>query len=449
MKDNIDFGKENIPVLFRKMFIPTLLGMLSTALIVVVDGIFVGRGVGSNGLAAVNIASPLFMLFTGLGLLFGIGASVVVSIHLSKNKHKAANINFTQSLSVSSLLMLIITVLMLVFNKQIAYMFGASDLLLPLALEYINWIVPFSIFNVITIISSFFIRIDGSPKYAMYCSLIPAILNVILDYLFIFPLGWGLKGAALASGLSMVVGGIVSLIYLMFSPRVLHFYKPKLTIKSLRLTARNISYMLMIGFPAFIAEISLAFMVATGNNVFIRLLGEDGVAAFSIACYLFPLIFMMGNAIVESAQPIISFNHGAGYIHRTSHVTKLAVKTGIAFGLVITLFFIFFSKCVVGLFLDSSLNSYHIAVEGIPYFCLASLFFIFNLVIAGYFQSIEKLKAATAIILLRGYLFMFIFFMIMPELCGITGAWLAVPIAEFLTSLLIVVYFVKKNSKYN
>lgn len=447
LKDSIDFGKENIPILFKKMLIPTILGMLSTALIVVIDGIFVGRGIGSNGLAAVNIAVPLFMLFTGLGLMFGIGASVVVSIHLSKNKFKAANINFTQSLIVSVVLMLIVTVLLLVFNKQIAYLFGASEMLLPLALEYMNWIVPFSVFNMLAVIGLFFIRIDGSPKYAMYCSVIPAILNVILDYLFIFLLGWGLKGAAFASGLSMAVGGIMVLAYLFFTPKVLHFYRIKISRKSLQFTARNIGYMLMLGSPAFIAETSLAFMIATGNNVFIGLLGEDGVAAFSIACYFFPMLFMMGNAIAQSAQPIISFNHGAGHIQRVLHAAKLSVKTAIAFGLIITLFFVFFSKYVVALFLDSSSSSYHIAVHGIPYFSLASLFFIFNIVIAGYFQSIEKHKSATVIIILRGYLFMFISFIFIPRMFGITGAWLAVPVAEILTTVLIVVYFVSNKRK--
>lgn len=446
-RDNIDFGKENVPALFRKMFIPTLLGMLSTSLIVVIDGIFIGHGVGSNGLAAVNIAAPLFMLFTGMGLMFGIGASVIVSIHLSKNKYKAANINFTQSLTVSAALMLIVTILLLVFNKQIAYLFGASDLLLPLALEYINWIVPFSVFSMITVIGLFFIRLDGSPKYAMYCNVIPAILNVILDYIFIFPLGWGLKGAAFASGLSMSVGGIMVLAYLFFTPKNLHFYKPKISGVSLRLAARNTGYIIKLGFPSFIAETSLAFMVATGNNVFIGLLGEDGVAAFSIACYLFPMLFMMGNAIAESVQPIISFNHGAGYKQRASHAARLSVKTAVAFGLGITLFFIFFSQYVVALFLDSSLNAFKIAVHGIPYFSLASLFFILNIVIAGYFQSIEKHKPATVIIVLRGYLFMFISFMSMPKLWGNTGAWLAVPVAEFLTAVLIIIYFMNINQK--
>lgn len=446
-KDNIDFGKEDIPKLFRRIFIPTLLGMLATAMIVVIDGIFVGRGIGSNGLAAVNIAAPLFMIFAGLGLMFGIGASVVVSIHLSKGNTKAANINFTQSIVVAVAFMTFLTVLLLIFNQQLAYLFGSSDMLLPLVLEYMNWIIPFSVFGMITVLGLFFIRLDGSPKYAMYCSIIPAILNIILNYLFIIRFGWGLKGAAIASGISTAVGGIMVLVYLFFISKTLHFYKLKASRKSLVLMVRNIGYMVKLGGSALLGEVSIAFMMITGNYVFINLFGEDGVAAFSIVCYCFPILFMVGNAIAQSAQPIISFNHGAGDKQRVSHAAKLSIKIALILGLGISLMFIFLSDYIVTLFLNPSFNAYHIAVQGIPYFGVGFLFFIFNIVSVGYFQSVERFKHATVYTILRGYLFMFICFIVVPEFWGTIGAWLAVPCAEFLTTILIVVYFVNRNRK--
>lgn len=441
-KDRIDFGIEDIPVLFRKMFVPTLLGMLSMSLITVVDGIFVGQGVGSNGLASVNVAAPLFMLFTGLGLMFGIGASVVVTIYLSKNKFKAASITFSQTLTVSVVFVLIVTVLLLLFNRQVAQLFGATELLMPSVLEYMNWIIPFSVFSMITVIGLFFIRLDGSPKYAMYCNVVPAVLNVFLDYIFVFPLGWGLKGAAFASGISMTTGGIMVIYYLFFMPQKLRFYKPRFSRKSLILTAKNIIYILTLGFSAFIAETALAFMTAMGNNVFVGLLGEDGIAAYSIACYLFPILFMIGNSIAQSAQPIISFNYGAGNKHRSSLAALVSIKTALVFGALTTSFFVFFSKYVVSLFLDESSNAFRIAVDGIPYFSLASLFFMLNIVVVGYFQSVERHKVATFIIVLRGYFFLFVSFIVMSKLFSTTGAWLAVPVAEILMTVLLVVNFV-------
>ena len=163
-RDRIDFGRMNIPVLFRKIFFPTLLGMVCMACITIADGIFVGRGVGSNALAAVNIVAPIFMVTTGIGLLFGVGSSVVASVHLSQRKVKAANINVTQALLVSLLLMAMGISLVMLFNKQTAYMLGSSDQLLPLVLEYMNWIVPFSIFSMLANIGMFMIRLDGNSR---------------------------------------------------------------------------------------------------------------------------------------------------------------------------------------------------------------------------------------------------------------------------------------------
>ena len=143
MQDSIDFGTMNIPKLFRMMFIPTLLGMILSATINIADGIFVGRGVGNDALAAVNIVAPFFMLATGIGLMFGVGASIVASIHLSHQKVKVANINITQALSVSLCIMLSLSLLVMTFRTEVALLLGSSEQLLPSVLEYMNWIVPF------------------------------------------------------------------------------------------------------------------------------------------------------------------------------------------------------------------------------------------------------------------------------------------------------------------
>lgn len=178
MQDSIDFGTMNIPKLFRMMFIPTLLGMILSATINIADGIFVGRGVGSDALAAVNIVAPFFMLATGIGLMFGVGASIVASIHLSHQKVKVANINITQALSVSLCIMLSLSLLVMTFRAEVALLLGSSEQLLPSVLEYMNWIAPFLAFYMLLNIGLFIIRLDGSPTYAMLCSAIPALINL-------------------------------------------------------------------------------------------------------------------------------------------------------------------------------------------------------------------------------------------------------------------------------
>ena len=442
MKDSIDFGSMEISTLFRKLLIPTVLGMVFSAIFVITDGIFVGKGIGSDALAAVNITAPLFMITAGIGLMFGVGASVVASIHLSQGKRKVASINITQALVFSTLLILIMSALCFYYIEPLAKLLGSSDRLLPLAVEYMAWYLPFLVFYEILNIGMFCIRLDGSPTYAMMCNAVAAILNIILDYIFIFEFGWGMMGAAFATSLGTVVGGLMTLIYLLKFSRSLHLYRIKLSIKSMMLMLRNVGYMIKLGSSAFISEASIACMMFLGNYVFIHYLGEDGVAAFSIACYFFPIIFMVYNAIAQSAQPIISYNFGAGQPDRVRKTLHLAIWTALICGISFFIITVLCRQNIVSLFIDRSYAAFDIAVNGIPYFGVGFIFFAFNMVGIGYYQSVKRGQRATIITLLRGVAFMLIGFLVLPRILGVPGIWLAVPFAELLTTLYIIgIYF--------
>lgn len=185
MKDSIDFATMNVTTLFRKLLVPTLLGMIFSAVFIITDGIFVGKGIGSDALAAVNITAPLFLINTGVALMFGIGASVVASIHLSQGKVKVARINITQAVVVSSLLLLGYAGVIMLEVEQVAHWLGSSERLLPLAVEYMRWFVPFLPFSALLSSGLFFVRLDGSPNYAMTCNIVAAVINMALDYIFI------------------------------------------------------------------------------------------------------------------------------------------------------------------------------------------------------------------------------------------------------------------------
>ncbi len=436
-RDSIDFASDSIPGLFRKILIPTLTGMLCMSAMTTIDGVFVGHGVGSDALASVNIFAPFWMIMTGIGMLFGIGCSVVSSVHLAQGNEKAARINMTQTLLFGVLLTAIITLIVNLFSKQSAYMLGSSDRLLPYVLDYQKWLSFAFTAIFLQSVGLLIIRLDGSPKYASAAAAIPSIVNVVLDYVYVFVLHRGLEGVAIATAIGCWVGGLMVIFYILFLSRTMRLYKLKFSLKSFLLSIRNIVYQFRLGLAAFLGEISISMLMFTGNYVFMKYLGEDGVAAFSIACYIMPFVFMTGNAISQSAQPIISYNHGSGDRSRVLEARKLAMLTAAVMGVVMSFLLAGGIKYVAALFLSTDTNAYHIAAEGIPFMSIGFSIAIVNVVAIGYFQSVERALPATIYSLSRGVLFLVPSFLIMPHLLGTVGMWLALPVAELLTLLLI------------
>jgi putative MATE family efflux protein len=446
-RDDIDFGTSNISRLFTKMFVPTLLGMVSWSLLTVVDGIFVGHGVGSNGIAAINISYPIFLVLTGFALMGGMGASVVASIHLSQDNVKAARINVTQAMWFSTFVAIGVMIFALLAPEQISYMLGASQTLMPLVRDYLLYLIPSGIMLMWSIVGLFIIRLDGSPKYAMWCNVVPAMLNIFFDWLFIFPLGMGVKGAAIASAISTVIGGVMAFVYLVKYAGTLKMSGVKMSPISLTLSIRNIAYQCKIGFSALLGELTMAFVLFAGNYVFMKYLGDSGVGAYGVACYYTPFVFMFGNSIAQSAQPIISYNYGAGRWDRVHRTLAISVRAAVISSLFSIIAFTLFPEHLVHLFIAGSDPAAQIAIEGFPYFATGFLFFILNLVAIGYLQSIEKVAASTIFALLRGVVFLFPAFLLLPQVMGVKGMWLALPLSEFETFLLVVAYMLFKRSR--
>lgn len=441
-RDRIDFAKDEIGPLFRALFFPTLVGMIFNSALTVIDGIFVGRGVGADGIAAVNITAPIFMVATGIGLMLGIGSSVVASIRLSENNAKAARIIATQAFVMGLLLVGLICAGGFAFPRQLLHLLGCSPRLEAKALDYLLWLLPGLPFLFVECVGMMLIRLDGSPKYAMSVQITAAVVNIALDWYMVFPLGWGVMGAALATSIACAVGGVMVLFYFLRFPNKLRFYRLKCTLTSLLLTLRNTAYMIRIGFATFLTELAMSVMMLTGNYMFISLLDEEGVAAFAIACYLFPIVFSISNAIAQSAQPIISFNHGARLPQRVGRALHISLLTAVVCGISVTGCLWLGSPTIVRLFLDPQETAYGLAVEGLPLFALCAVFFAINIAFIGYYQSIEKAAVSTAYTLLRGVLFLVPSFLLLPRWIGVPGLWLAIPAAEFATSIVIGVIYV-------
>ena len=424
-RDSIDFGKTDISKLFVKIFLPTLASLMFGASVYVADGIFVGNGVGSLALAAVNIASPMFLIATGLAIMFGSGVSIVAAIHLSRGNHKAANINVTQAVIVSIAIIIVLCSLVWAFPVKTAELFGSEGSLTPIVTEYLKYVLPSFFGSMLLVVGMFVIRLDGAPKFSMWANVIASIANIVLDYLFVFPFEMGIKGAAIATSISQCGGAVLVMIYMVWFPKTLHLYKIKLSKTSLRLTTRNIIYMIE----------------------FMHYLHESGVAAFSVACYILPLVFMFGNAVAQSALPIISYNYGASNEKRVSKTFRLSMRIAAAFGVLLSLLGMSATPTIASIFISSDDPAFAIATSGLPFYSVCFMFLVMNVVLIGYLQSLERYNPANIFMLLRGYILIIPAFIGLPAVIGTTGLWCAPAVSEGLTFAIIVTYLILSKKK--
>lgn len=434
----LDFRNMPVGRLFVSIFFPTLVGMLFMSALNIFDGMFVGHGVGPLALAAINIVAPLFLICTGIGLMLGIGASVAGSIRLAHGNEREAGVIMTQAYVAGLVLFGVIIAVSLLFTDGVLDLFGCNDTLRDLATDYLLWLLPGLLFLYLQCVGMMLIRLDGSPKYAMTVQIVAALFNIVLDWLFVFPLGLGIGGAAQATSISCGIGGIMVLVYFLFFSQKLRFRHIGRGRQALRSLGRNVANMAKIGMATFIAELAIGLTMVTGNYMFLRYLGEDGVAAYSVGCYLFPLLFSINNAVAQSAQPIISFNYGIDSLARVRRALGISVVTAVICGSVTLAGMWIGAPQLASLFLEPSAPAYAYACQGLPLLALCTIFFAVNVTFIGYYQSIEQAMRSTLYTLFRGMIFIVPSFIILPALFGVPGLWLAIPVAEALTMAIII-----------
>ena len=435
-RDAIDLAGGKVGRLFTSLLWPTLLGMLSSIAFVITDGIFVGHGVGALGLASVNLIAPIMMLINGLGAMMGVGVGVVAAIHLSQGKQRAARINVTQAFLTVALLGVGLAAAFYAWPDAVLHLLGVSQALLAPTRQYYLWFLPTCLLLLVQTLGLYVIRLDGAPRYAMLSNVIPSLLNILFDYLLIFPCNMGLKGAALATDIGGLVGALMVIYYMLFRTRQLSFCRLKASLTSLRLSLRNVGYMMRIGFSSLVGEVAVSLMIMLGNLRFGHYLGDDGIAAYSVICYLFPVVYMIYLAIAQSAQPIISYNHGAAQPARVRRTRRIALLVAAAVGLLLQLLFTLAAPAVIAIFLDRQAAATPLATAGLPLFATGFPLCGINVCYILYLQSIERTTASTLLAIARGMLLPVLAFLLLPVLLGPQhGLWLAVPLSELASTL--------------
>ncbi|MFD2672402.1 MATE family efflux transporter [Marinicrinis sediminis] len=434
MKGTHDNLKQ-LPVkkVFMQYFVPSLIGMMLMSINILIDGIFVGNGVGAEGLAGVNLAMPVFSLIFAISLWIGIGGGTLYSMYIGEQNFIQARRVFSLSIAVALVLLFVLGAAGWVNVDQIAEWLGANADTRAHTIEYLTILFLLGWVIALQQLLSIFVRNDGSPTLSMVALGLTALVNIVLNYVMIFVLDKGVLGAALATVIASVLGVLVLL---------LHFRKKQSTLRqfSFRWSWPMLNRLCSIGFPSFLAEAGALVFVAGYNLSIVALLGTDGVAAFSVVNYLHGFMFLSFFGIESALQPMISYYFGAGEKERLIESVKVGEKASLLLGGILLVAGLAAAPLLVSFFGLDNEEVRDLAVQGIRLFFTGYLFLGFNFVYMTYYQSIGQVRPSMMIILLRSFVFLLLLLWLLPKVMGVTGVWLAVPVSEMLVSVLLVLF---------
>ncbi len=423
-------GEQGIPYLLAAFSLPAIVGMLAQAIYNVVDRVFVGRALGPNGIAGITVALPFMLVLLAFGMLIGFGAAALVSLRLGEGQKDEAEQVLGNAVLLLAGVSVVITVVSLAAMEPLVRLFGASDTVLPYARDYLHIIALGTVFQVFGFGLNAVIRGEGNPRVAMLTLLIGVVLNVILAPVFIFGLRWGMRGAGLATVLSQAVSAVWVLAHFLGGKSVL-----RLHLRSLRVQWRVAALIVAIGSPPFLMQMAGSVMSSLLNNQ-LRVYGGDvAISVMGISFSVVMMIAMPIYGINQGAQPIVGYNYGAGKFDRVKKTLQTAVLAASTLTVAGFAVMMLFPAQVIQLFnRDDALLAMGCRAMRLTVIMLPLIGF--QVISASYFQAVGRPMWAMFLMLSRQVLLLIPAILIMPRFLGLDGIWLAIPTADFFSSLL-------------
>lgn len=419
----MNMNNESIKKTFFKFAVPSIVGLLIVSMQTMIDGIFVGNYVGPRGLAAINISMPYVNIIMSVGMMITAGGGVISAIHLGgRDERKAGE---SASFTLLSLVTILgaITVLSLLFMNELIVFLGADNTLFPMVKAYLAPMVALIIFYCAPIYTETFARIGGKPNAVFLSGTVCCLTNIFLDYIFIGKLGWGISGAAYATGIANLLGSL-ALIGLFFKKRSgIQLYRPAGDMKLLK----NLLYN---GSSEMLTVVSAAVATFLFNRIIMEYIGEMGVSALTIVFYVNNIVNISLYGLAQALQPIVSYNLGAKRIDRIYDTLKISLTTGGIIGLTSFILMKFYSKSLILLFTKGDTELTRLALEAAGYFIFAYLISFINIISSSFHTAVEKPMESAGIALLRSLIFVAVFLTVLPHIIGEKGIWMAVPMAE-------------------
>lgn len=424
---------------YRHILIPTVIGMLSNSLYCLVDVYFISIGSGSIGLAALNIAMPIYTLYSAIGSLLGVGGATLISIAQGSCDQRLKDRSFTLSMVLMFICGAFISLCGTVFVERFAYLLGASDELIVPTVLYTRPILITAIPFVMTYAISTLLRSDGNPKLAMAAVMVGNFSNIILDYIFVMVFHMGIAGASIATAISPLITVTIASLHFVSKRNTVHFVKDFYDLPTMK-------RMLSAGMGSGIMEISAGVVIVIFNAVILVVGKEQALAAYSIITNIAYVAKGALVAFAQASQPLIASGYGAKKMDTVHQAWQISLRYTLIFSILLYLLFLLFPDQIAGIFASKDLSLIALAANGICIYFSALVFMGINTVMMNYFQSIEEGRLSTIIALVKGFVFVLAAMALFVPWLGLRGVWLVVPAAEMGSSF--VCYWMYKR-KYS
>ncbi|WP_462317455.1 MATE family efflux transporter [Marinilabilia sp.] len=444
MQDKKLFELENHPVgaLMWRYFWPAFIGVMANSLYNIIDRIFIGQYVGPEALSGVTAVFPVMVIMMAFGMLIGIGASVRLSLNLGRKDFEKARKVVGNTVVLIIIVSALVTTLGFIIKDPMLRLFGATDTTIDYANDYLNYILWGVVLHEFGFSMNALIRAEGNARIAMYSMLISAGINIPLDALFIIHLGMGVKGAALATIISMACLSVWVLVHFRSKRCVVRLRK-----RYIGLDMGIIVSIVSVGLAPFAMQIANSVVQALLNINLIKYGSDLAVGAMGIIMSVVIIIIMSIVALNMAGQPIIGYNYGARNFERVRHTLKIGLLIASAISLGAWVFIQVFPRPVISLFIDDSPEIMEYGVEGMRTYLLALPIVGFQVVVGNYLQSVGKAGKAIFLTLLRQVLVLIPMLLILPKIMGLTGVWMSAPISDTASAIVCAIFLVSEWKK--
>lgn len=421
-----------------KLVLPSVLSQVCMFLFTIVDGIFVGNGVGATALGAVNIVLPYILILSALYMLVAVGGATVTAIRFGRGDKEGANLAFLHAFAAIFAVSVVLTVVGVCFTRQLGYLLGANEAYIDYVTDYTFWYSVFIIPAGLSILLQFFGRNDGASMLVMVSTAVCSALNIFLDWLFVFPMQMALKGAAIATGISQTVGFLMLLSHFVLK-------KGDLRIRRFRPDAKLFRKILMRGAPESIAQFASPVSILCLNYVMLRMIGEIAVNAFSVIGYIASFSVAVFYGVSEGAQPLIGNAYGEKNESDLKFYFRVSLLIAFVGSLLLYLLFLIVSPNICRLFgLDAETLAF--TVQKLPKYAINFVFMSLNTILSAYLYSTKRTGVAVTLNLLRSFVFTVSVILILPALFGAELIWYTAAVYEAL-SLLAALLLVRATEK--